>query len=50
MTTPNLALPELAADEIADFGAPQASLSIAVCQLSATIGRGIAAAAVLAVP
>jgi hypothetical protein len=36
-----------AADEIADFGAPQASLSVRIAQLSATVGRGIAAAAVL---
>ena len=36
-----------AADEIADFGAPQPSLSVRVTQLSATVGRGIAAAAVL---
>jgi hypothetical protein len=35
------------ADEIADFGAPQAELSVRVAQLSATVGRGIAAAAVL---
>jgi len=32
-----------AADELADFGAPQASLSIRVAQLSATVGRGFAA-------
>ncbi|MGI8526098.1 MAG: baseplate multidomain protein megatron, partial [Pseudolabrys sp.] len=32
-----------AADEIADFGAPQSTLSIAVYQLSATVGRGVAA-------
>jgi hypothetical protein len=36
-----------AADEIADFGSPQPSLSVAVYQLSATVGRGIAARAVL---
>ena len=36
-----------AADELADFGAPQLSLSVRVTQLSATVGRGIAAAAVL---
>ncbi len=35
------------ADELADFGAPQASLSIRVAQLSATVGRGTAAAAIL---
>ena len=32
-----------AADEIADFGAPQASLAVRVAQLSATVGRGFAA-------
>jgi hypothetical protein len=36
-----------AADEIADFGSAQSSLSIRVAQLSATVGRGIAAEAVL---
>jgi hypothetical protein len=36
-----------AADELADFGSPQASLTIAVYQLSASVGRGIAAKAVL---
>lgn len=36
------------ADEIADFGAPQASLSVAVYQLSATVGRGVATTAQLA--
>jgi hypothetical protein len=36
-----------AADEIADFGAPQASLAVRVAQLSATVGRGGAAEAVL---
>jgi hypothetical protein len=36
-----------AADEIADFGAPQASLHVPVAQLSATVGRGFAADAVL---
>jgi hypothetical protein len=36
-----------AADEIADFGTQQASLSVRVAQLSATVGRGIAAQAVL---
>jgi hypothetical protein len=36
-----------AADEIADFGAPQASLSVRVTQLSAAVGRGIAAEATL---
>jgi hypothetical protein len=36
-----------AADEIADFGAAQASLTIRVAQLSATVGRGFAAQATL---
>jgi hypothetical protein len=34
-----------AADEIADFGSPQSTLSIRVAQLSATVGRGIATVA-----
>ena len=38
-----------AADEFADFGAPQASLSIRVSQLSATVGRGFATEAVLTI-
>ncbi|MFD2181427.1 baseplate multidomain protein megatron [Rhodoplanes azumiensis] len=38
-----------AADEIADFGTAQASLSVRVVQLSATVGRGVAATAVLSV-
>jgi hypothetical protein len=36
-----------AADELADFGAPQATLSVRVAQLSATVGRGFATEAVL---
>jgi hypothetical protein len=36
-----------AADELADFGAAQPGFSIAVYQLSATAGRGIAARAIL---
>ncbi len=36
-----------AADEIADFGAAQTALCVRVAQLSATVGRGIAAAAAL---
>jgi hypothetical protein len=36
-----------AADEIADFGAPQANLSIALYQMSTTIGRGTPALAIL---
>jgi hypothetical protein len=35
------------ADELSDFGAPQPNLSVRVAQLSATVGRGIAAEAVL---
>ena len=35
------------ADELSDFGAPQPSLSVRVAQLSATVGRGNAAEAVL---
>ncbi len=37
-----------AADEIADFGAPQSTLTISVTQLSATVGRGFATQATLA--
>jgi hypothetical protein len=36
-----------AADELADFGGPQASLSVAIYQLSTTIGRGTPARAIL---
>jgi hypothetical protein len=36
-----------AADETIDFGSPQTSLTIAVYQLSASVGRGIAAQATL---
>ena len=35
------------AQELADFGAPQSSLSVRVTQLSATVGRGFAATATL---
>ena len=38
-----------AADELADFGAAQSTLAVRITQLSATVGRGIAAEAVLAV-
>jgi hypothetical protein len=38
-----------AADEIADFGAPQGSLAVRVVQLSATVGRGTAAERVVVV-
>lgn len=36
-----------AADELADFGAAQTSLRVQVTQLSATVGRGFAAGAIL---
>jgi len=36
-----------AADETADFGAPQSSLAIRVYQMSATVGRGFPASATL---
>jgi hypothetical protein len=36
-----------AADELADFGVPQASLRVRVAQLSATVGRGIVSEQVL---
>jgi hypothetical protein len=35
------------AQQTADFGAPQASVSVAICQMSATYGRGAAARATL---
>ena len=35
------------ADELSDFGALQPSLSIRIAQLSATVGRGFAAEAVV---
>jgi hypothetical protein len=38
-----------AADELADFGAAQASLSVRVSQVSATVGRGFTAGVVLPV-
>jgi len=38
-----------AADELADFGAAQTTLSLRVVQLSATVGRGFAAATVLTI-
>jgi len=38
-----------AADELADFGAAQTSLSVRIAQVSATVGRGFAAGVVLAV-
>jgi hypothetical protein len=47
LTTASPTLLYPAADELADFGAPQASLSVAVYQMSTTIGRGIAARATL---
>jgi hypothetical protein len=36
-----------AADEIADFGAPQTTLSVRIAQLSAAVGRGIPAESIL---
>lgn len=48
--TLNAATPSVlyaAADELTDFGAPQANLSVRVAQLSATVGRGFTAAAIL---
>jgi len=36
-----------AADELADFGAPQSAITVRVTQLSATVGRGIGAQATL---
>jgi hypothetical protein len=36
-----------AADELADFGAPQSTLSVRVAQISATVGRGIVAEAII---
>ncbi len=44
-TSPSVLYP--AADETADFGSPQTSLTVRVCQLSASVARGIAAEAVL---
>jgi hypothetical protein len=38
-----------AADELADFGTPQTSLSVAIYQLSATVGRGFPATRTLTV-
>jgi hypothetical protein len=36
-----------AADELADFGALQSTLSVAIYQLSTTVGRGVATRATL---
>jgi hypothetical protein len=36
--TPSLLYP--AADELADFGAPQSELTVSLYQMSATVGRG----------
>jgi hypothetical protein len=46
-TTPSVLY--AAADELADFGSAQASLAVRVVQMSATVGRGIEAAATLAI-
>jgi hypothetical protein len=43
--TPSLLYP--AADELADFGSPQSSISIRVAQLSATVGAGFPAESTL---
>jgi hypothetical protein len=43
--TPSLLYPT--ADELADFGAPQSSISIRVAQLSATVGPGFPAESTL---
>ncbi len=40
-TAPSVLYP--AADEIADFGSPQSNLTARIVQLSATVGRGVAA-------
>ena len=44
-TTPSVLYP--AANELADFGAVQSSLSVRVTQISATVGRGFSASAIL---
>jgi hypothetical protein len=44
-TAPSATYP--AADQTADFGAPQSSVSVRICQMSATRGRGTPAEAVL---
>jgi hypothetical protein len=46
-TTPSILY--AAADELADFGAPQASLSVVVAQVSGTVGRGFERAATVSV-
>jgi hypothetical protein len=38
-----------AAEELADFGAPQSKLTLAICQLSAAVGRGFPLTTTLAV-
>lgn len=38
-----------AAEELADFGAPQSELTLAICQLSAAVGRGFPLTTTLAV-
>ena len=47
LTTATPSVLYAAADEIADFGAPQTSLDVRVTQVSATVGRGFAAEATL---
>lgn len=46
-TTPSVVY--ASADEVSDFGGPQVSLHVRVTQLSATVGRGVAADAILTV-
>ncbi|MGH8277935.1 MAG: hypothetical protein ACRETH_14700 [Steroidobacteraceae bacterium] len=47
LTTATPAALYAAADELADFGAPQTSLSVQVAQMSETVGAGFPAAATL---
>jgi hypothetical protein len=47
-TTAPLAL-YASTDELSDFGAPQSSFNVRIAQLSATVGRGFAAAATLSI-
>ena len=46
-TTPSLVYP--AADELADFGAPQSALTISLYQISAAVGRGFPLTTTLAI-
>lgn len=47
LTTAAPSVLDEATSELADFGSAQASLSVQVTQLSATVGRGFAASAIL---